>query len=48
MLAAIIGVLSLGMVAVIVSQLARAGSQGPALVGSTLGGIAGIYGSLMK
>lgn len=48
MLAAIVGVLSLGMVAVIVSQLARSGSQGPALVDKTLGGIAGIYGSLMK
>lgn len=48
MVAAIVGVLSLGMIAVIVSQLARAGSQGPALVSNTFGGVANIYSALMK
>lgn len=48
MMSAIIGVLSLGMVAVIVSQLVRAGSQGPAFAQQVLTGIANVYGSLMK
>lgn len=48
MVAGIIGVLTLGMVAVIVSQLARSGSQGPALVTSLFSGTANVYSALMK
>lgn len=47
-MAAIVGVLSLGMIAVIVSQIVRNGSQGPQAISATLGGISGIYGALMK
>lgn len=47
-MAAIIGVLSLGMIAVIVSQLARAGSQGPTLLSNAFSGVANVYGALMK
>lgn len=47
-MAAIIGVLSLGMIAVIVSQIVRAGSQGPAAISSTFTGVSNIYTALMK
>jgi hypothetical protein len=47
-MAAIIGVLSLGMVSVIVYQLVRNGSQGPVAIKNTFSGVAGIYTALMK
>lgn len=48
MLAAIIGVFSLGVIAVMVSQVVRAGSQGPAALTSISTGVAGFYNALMK
>lgn len=45
---AIIGVFVLGMIAVMVSQVVRSGSQGPAETTSLFQGIAGVYTSLMK
>lgn len=46
-MAGIIGVLSLGVIATIVFQFVRQGSQGPALAGTVLTGVDNFYGTLM-